>query len=143
MFLTQLCFKDLVGRFTLDSASEFLFGQSVGSLSAGIPYPPGKEHKNPVSLFEHPSYLFLNAFTEAQVISHMRSCRGNLWPLFELKKDLIKPLRQIIDGFIEPMITEALATRERRLAKEVDVQDNEVDNLLTHLVNSTQGQSNV
>jgi len=47
----------------------------------------------------------------------------------EFKKDLVKPLHQIVDGFTEHMITEALAKRERRLAKKVDVEDNEVDNL--------------
>jgi len=53
----------------------------------------------------------------------------------------VKPLRQIVDDFTEPIITEALAKREIRLAKNVDLKDNEAENLLTHLVNSTQGQS--
>jgi len=123
--LIQIHFKDLVGRFTLDSASEFFFGRNIGSLSAGIPYQPRTEHKNPASLFEHPSHRFLNAFTEAQVISHLRSNR----PLLEFKEDLVKPLRQIVNGFTGPTNTEALAKRERRLAKKVDVESNEVVNL--------------
>jgi len=106
----------------------------------GIPYPPGAEHNNPASLLEHPSQTFLDAFTKAQIISNVRLTRGDIWPLFEFKEDLVKPLRQIVDGFTEPIIAEALEKRERRLAKNINVEDNEVDNLLSHLVNSTQGQ---
>ncbi|KAH8108380.1 cytochrome P450 [Phellopilus nigrolimitatus] len=45
--LMQQCFRegysldmqDLLGRFTLDSASEFLFGKCMHALRAGLPYP--------------------------------------------------------------------------------------------------------
>lgn len=37
LMLTHL--QDAVSRFTLDSASEFLFGKDVQSLSTGLPYP--------------------------------------------------------------------------------------------------------
>ena len=31
--------QDLAGRFTMDSATEFLFGNCVHSLAAGLPWP--------------------------------------------------------------------------------------------------------
>ncbi|CAA7263613.1 unnamed protein product [Cyclocybe aegerita] len=50
--------QDLIGRFTLDSATEFLFGHSVDSLAAGLPYPPKFAHLTPASFHAHPSNIF-------------------------------------------------------------------------------------
>src|SRR4051812_35501938 len=36
---TPVDFQDLVARFTLDSATEFLFGANVHSLDAELPFP--------------------------------------------------------------------------------------------------------
>ncbi|KAF9016963.1 cytochrome P450, partial [Hymenopellis radicata] len=51
-------FQDVVSRFTLDSATEYLFGKDVESLSAGLPYPPLSNIPNPIHFENHPSNLF-------------------------------------------------------------------------------------
>lgn len=70
--------QDLVSRFTLDSATEFLFGHCVHSLSAGLPYspnfppPPGAIVNNEAN----PANQFAKAFGEAQ---NLIARRGHLW----------------------------------------------------------------
>ncbi|KAF7358094.1 Glycosyltransferase family 39 protein [Mycena venus] len=61
--------QDVVSRFTLDSATEFLFGKSADSLSAGLAYPEAASQKNAPSLSSHPSNIFVNAFMEEKVQS--------------------------------------------------------------------------
>ncbi|PPR07844.1 hypothetical protein CVT24_002989 [Panaeolus cyanescens] len=116
--------QDLVSRFTLDSATEFLFGHTVDSLSAGIPYP----HVSSASL----------AFTEGQTQTNIRSPLGKDWPLVEFWGNKIAPLRKRMDEFIEPVMNEALRRREERLKKGNDDKEEEEMTLLAHLVNHTQ-----
>ncbi|CAA7269188.1 unnamed protein product [Cyclocybe aegerita] len=132
-------FQDLVSRFTLDSASEFLFGQSVGSLSAGISYPPTAERENPVSFYNHPSRIFAQAFTDAQLRLAIRLGVGNEWLLTEFFGDKIHPLRKVMDDFTEPLMKAALKKRERDLQEKVD-EKTEEPNLLAHLVKHTQNE---
>ncbi|KAF8164796.1 cytochrome P450 monooxygenase pc-3 [Crassisporium funariophilum] len=130
-------FQDLVSRFTLDSATEFLFGHNVGSLEAGIPYPASKSIVSQALYDNHPSTIFVIAFIEGQVLGSRRTTFGADWPLTEFWGDKIKPLRKIMDGFIDPVMTEALAKRESEM-KLQKTADNEEDNLLAHLVKHTQ-----
>ncbi|KAF9530964.1 cytochrome P450 [Crepidotus variabilis] len=83
-------FQDLVGRFTLDSATEFLFGQSVQSLAAGIPYPPTSSRKMPSSFASHPSNIFVDAFVGGQRVAVERTALGFEWPLREFWRDTVK-----------------------------------------------------
>ncbi|KAF8960254.1 cytochrome P450 monooxygenase pc-2 [Flammula alnicola] len=132
-------FQDLTSRFTLDSATEFLLGYNVGSLSAGIPYAPSSAIRNPAAYYEHPSTAFTNTFMEAQVLSVKRLGRGPQWPLAEIWADKVTPLRKAMDDVIEPMITEALTKREREVdAKSGDEKSEEDVTLLAHLVKHTQ-----
>ena len=62
-------FQDLVSRFTLDSATEFLFGSCVHSLRSEAPPPFGL------------------AFSRVQHQLAQRSRAAPLWPLFELFRD--------------------------------------------------------
>ncbi|KAF9040810.1 cytochrome P450 [Panaeolus papilionaceus] len=135
-------FQDLVGRFTLDSASEFLFGYNVDSLAAGISYPKHASHKNHVTFHNHPSNSFLHAFNQGQHKVAVRGGGGRDWPFFEFWKDEIVPLRKQIDAFTEPILKEALEKREQRLKNKAsnddDKNDEEENTLLAHLVNHTQ-----
>ncbi|KAJ3511200.1 hypothetical protein NLJ89_g4237 [Agrocybe chaxingu] len=132
-------FQDLVSRFTLDSASEFLFCQSVGSLSAGISYPPSAARENPISFYNHPSRVFAQAFTDAQLRLALRLGVGNEWLLTEFFGDKIQPLRKVMDDFTEPLMKAALEKRERDLQEKVD-EKTEEPNLLAHLVKHTQDE---
>ncbi|KAF9475904.1 cytochrome P450 [Pholiota conissans] len=131
-------FQDLVSRFTLDSASEFLFGHMVGSLNAGIPYPPSHADLNSSSFYAHPSTEFVKAFSEGQMKSVSRLGYGPEWALLEFGKDSVKPLRKVIDNFTQPLMVEALRRREQELKGEVDSKNEEDGNLLAHLVRHTQ-----
>jgi hypothetical protein len=134
----------VVSRFTLDSATEFLFGNDVRSLSAGLPYP----YNSPLSpsyAHSHPANVFAHAFSEAQRLSGLRGRYGSAWPLKEFWKDNVKVHRQVIDKFIDPILAEAIARKE--ISKdgtglkdgEREVKDGET--LLDHLVNYTEGKS--
>lgn len=131
--------QDLVSRFTLDSAAEFLFGYNVGSLSAGIPYPPGKE--NTESFKTHPSTEFVNAFMEGQIRSVERLGLGTDWPLAEFLEDKVAPLRRVIDRFVEPVMLQAREKKLMELSQKGGSTENEDNTLLSHLVKHTQGES--
>ena len=125
----------------MDSATEFLFGHNVESLSANIPYPPSAAHLNKPSFYNHPSTIFAEAFAEGQKLSVVRSSLGKDWPLVEFWTDKVAPLRKVMDNFTEPLMEAALAKRNLELSKGVDAKDNdENDNLLAHLVRHTKGK---
>ncbi|KAF8147490.1 cytochrome P450 [Crassisporium funariophilum] len=129
-------FQDLVSRFTLDSATEFLFGHNVDSLAAGLPYPETSHVQNSASFLNHSSNIFVDAFLAGQTLSSLRTRVGPNWPLAEFWHDKIIPLRKIMDRFTEPLLIEALA---KKAAQEKDIKTEEdSDTLLTHLINHTQ-----
>uniref|UniRef100_A0A8H8CE67 Cytochrome P450 n=1 Tax=Psilocybe cubensis TaxID=181762 RepID=A0A8H8CE67_PSICU len=103
--------QDLVSRFTLDSSTEFLFGGSVGSILGGLPYPPSSSRENPPEFYNHPSTTFVDAFTKGMGYTALRLIRGNQWPLSEFWKDVVAPLREIMDQFTEPLMQAALNKR--------------------------------
>jgi cytochrome P450 len=127
--------QDLVSRFTLDSATEFLFGYDVGSLSGGLPYPhyvtTGKT-SSPSE--EHPSSRFVTAFTEAQKILSFRMRFGIHWPLAEFWEDKLKKPIRVVHDFINPIVAQAI---KRKRATEADLEKDD-ETLLEHLVNSTE-----
>ncbi|KAF8905831.1 cytochrome P450 monooxygenase pc-3 [Gymnopilus junonius] len=129
-------FQDLVSRFTMDSATEFLFGHNVSSLSAGIPYPPGKE--NPESFKNHPSTEFVNSFMEGQILSVERIGLGSDWPLAEFLKDKVAPMRHIIDRFVGPVLAQAQGEKLSELSDKGGLSSEEDTTLLAHLLRHTQ-----
>jgi len=140
-------FQDMVSRFTLDSATEFLFGKDVRSLSAGLPYPRSSPLANSPSFVKHPSNIFAHSFMEAQLLTALRVRRGPSWPLFEFWKDQVQPHRDVVNKFLNPILAEAVekkrAARENGEVKVDSNDDKEVKDdaaLLDHLVNYTEGQ---
>jgi len=105
-------FQDLVSRFTLDSATEFLFGSCVHSLSASLPYSP--RLSMPAST--HPSDFFATSFTSAQNVISQRTRIGYTWPLWEMFNlgNRVKRDMSVIKGFIGPIVEDALKEREER-----------------------------
>ncbi|KAK0186724.1 cytochrome P450 [Armillaria mellea] len=99
-------FQDVVARFTLDSATEFLFGKDVDSISAGLPYPAGSPLGDNLPFVNHPSNALVKAFAEVQVQTMIRVKSGASWPLREIFQDKVKPLRKILDDFIQPLLSE-------------------------------------
>ncbi|KAK0235422.1 cytochrome P450 [Armillaria nabsnona] len=99
-------FQDIVARFTLDSAMEFLFGKAVNSISVGLPYPAGSPLGDNLHFVNHLSNAFVKAFAEAQVQNMIRVKSGASWPLHEIFQDKVKLLRKVLDDFIQPLISE-------------------------------------
>lgn len=126
--------QDVLSRFTLDTATEFLFGRDVKSLSAELPYPSTyKDHTRPT----HPSDEFALAFDHAQAYTFPRMLYGKLWPLFEFWKDTVTAERNTTDKFISPLIEAAL--QRKRNASGVYELNKEEGCLLDHLVHQTDG----
>jgi hypothetical protein len=136
----------MVSRFTIDSATEFLFGKDVCTLSAGLPYPASSPFANSDEFLNHLSNKFTASFGAGQYLSTRRSGFGSIWPLAEFWKDKVKPHRKIVDQFIEPTLADALAKRTAAAndastdREKVDTEAEE-ETLLSHLLNHTQGFS--
>jgi hypothetical protein len=134
--------QDVASRFTLDSATEFLFGKNVHSLSAGLPYPPDSSLAKSSASIHHSSNKFAHAFAKGQSLIAIRTRLGLHWPLFEFWEDLGRKNRRIVDEFIDPILDEAIAknkaAKEKAPAGKGGVAEGET--LLGHLVNFTGGE---
>lgn len=149
-------FQDTASRFTLDSATDFLFGACVNSLDAGLPYPDN--HRPLVSDADSASSSeqFSRAFGNAQwdIVTRLRL--GALWPLAEMWEDRTKKSMEILNAFVEPILVEALRKRREHIeetggesAKEGPLGEKTEENiaddetLLDHLVKLTDGASSL
>ncbi|CAA7268977.1 unnamed protein product [Cyclocybe aegerita] len=143
--------QDLASRFTMDSATEFLFAQDVRSLAAGLPYP----HYSPLSIstaavmvLNHPANRFARAFDEAQRLTSLRGRRGMNWPLAEFWKDKVQKQMVVVRGFIDPILRAAVERKresadssqeKKRLDGNREVKEGE--SLLDHLINYTEDET--
>ncbi|KAG1856281.1 cytochrome P450 [Suillus tomentosus] len=137
-------FQDMVSRFTLDSATEFLFGQDVCSLSAGLIYPPSSPRPKDIAFENHPANKFAHAFSEAQIAAAYRGRFGSAWRLSEFWTDRVKKHMDVCYKFIDPILKEALEknkTLKENMGEKTDAKDRDVEEgetLLDHLVNYTE-----
>ncbi|KXN86976.1 Cytochrome P450 52A3-A [Leucoagaricus sp. SymC.cos] len=125
-------FQDLVSRFTLDSATEFLFKNDIHSLDIPLPYP-GKSDLNT----SHSSMPFVNAFAKSQEVVAQRAFMGTYWPLLEFWKDTIMPYRKTLDRFVQPFLDKGFKEKETRKTESEGL----VETLLDYLVDKTEDQS--
>jgi len=136
---TVLDFQDLMGKFTIDSATEFLFGSCVNNLASPLPYPPG----TPLSATSvvTPADIFAKAFLQAQEVIADREVYGTLWPIFEILGDKVQGPMKIVSEFVEPIISEALSKKRARGTRKEknDSKLEEDETLLDHLVDITDG----
>ena len=146
--------QDLVSRFTLDSATEFLFGACVHSLRSTLPFPHNVSASSPFAataaslpekMLEQPE-AFASAFAKAEHLCAERATQGKLWPLWEMRKDKSRQYTSVVDAYLHPILEEALAKKARREREENakraeeadDIEDGET--LLDHLVKYTSGE---
>lgn len=135
-------FKDLMSRFTLDSATEFLFGHNVQSLSAGLPYPHNAPYVTETRTPEgDAANAFARAFAEAQEVISRRERYGWVWPLMEMWKDQCYEPMQVVNSYIEPIVKEALAKKQKgMITQEKTGEGADDETLLDHLVRVTSGK---
>ncbi|KAF8174326.1 cytochrome P450 [Mycena galopus ATCC 62051] len=140
-------FQDLIGRFTMDSATEFLFGSCVNSLHASLPFPHNATFTSPTSESARAQVAtaFLAAFNESMLYIAGRVRVGYIWPILEMSTDKTVAPMQIVNAYIDPIIHDAV--EKQKLAKSVgasmettDEKDKE-GTLLDALLNVTSGQS--
>ncbi|KAF7373934.1 hypothetical protein MSAN_00605800 [Mycena sanguinolenta] len=123
-------FQDCVARFTLDSATDFLFGKSVDSISAGLPYPESASFLNSADFLNHPSNTYVKAFNQGQLLMLERAAFVTRWPLAEFWKDRVKPHRQITDAYIEPILNVALEKKKSGQQDDKEVIRDSIFNIL-------------
>lgn len=85
-------------RFTLDSASEFLFGKDVNSLADPLPYPHFVERTD--TAHSSSARVFSQAFADAQYVVSERAVVGWLWPLLEIFEDKTKKPMKIVSAYL-------------------------------------------
>ncbi|KAF8715658.1 hypothetical protein AX14_012520 [Amanita brunnescens Koide BX004] len=131
-------FEDVMTRFTLDSATEFLFGSCVHSLTAGLPYahnvaPPSSFTD---SIRATSSNAFAKALLEAQKVTGDRLRSGPTWPLEDIWYDRTRESMRVVDGYVEPIIQEALARKRAGMFNKKVSNEHleEGETLLDHLV---------
>ncbi|CAE6471441.1 unnamed protein product [Rhizoctonia solani] len=132
-------FQDVVARFTLDSGTEFLFGQDVNSLLAPLPYPQEKPKDNSAS--------FAAAFGRAQDLLADRFSLGSLWPWMELFWNRTEQEMKVIDAYVTPILKRKLDekralgfdAKSKTVAENTNANELEEagDTLLDHLVQLT------
>ncbi|KAI0321298.1 cytochrome P450 [Amylostereum chailletii] len=132
-------FQDLVSRFTIDAATDFLFGADMQSLSADIPYPHTHTPLAARPPNAHPNDVFANAFLEAQTSLARRSRYGLAWPLFELFDNGVEKNMTVIRAFVDPIVARAVEQADSghmgEKTEKVEVEEGET--LLDHLAKST------
>ncbi|KAI9572475.1 cytochrome P450 [Boletus coccyginus] len=139
-------FQDVASRFTLDSATEFLFGKDVRSLSAGIVYPPSSPLFDDPTFLNHPANRFVCAVVESQIASASRAHYGTFWRFAEFWQDRVEKHVKVCYEFIDPIIADTLAKKKHEKKQPgSDVNDGtgrakEGETLLEHLVHSTEDQ---
>lgn len=99
-------FQDMVARFTLDSATEFLFGYDINSSGAGLPYPDIAKERNTETFTKHPSNTFVKAFAEGQELAVSRFRSGSAWRAVEFWSDIVQPRREVVDNYVDRILAD-------------------------------------
>jgi hypothetical protein len=130
--------QDLISRFTLDSASEFLFGHCIDSLSAGLPYPHNAPESTNAVQGDNTAAAFAYAFSQAQQGINRRLAIGQTWPLNEILADRTAQHMKVVNEFLDPILKDALEKRGTGEFDKNGFADNQT--LVDHLVNLTSGE---
>jgi cytochrome P450 len=106
--------QDLFFRFTLDSATDFLFGEPVGSLalpdaSDGMNMRPKDQQLN-----------FTEAFNTAQAYCNLRSRAASLYWLINPKsfRDSIKTVHTLVDYYVDLAVQSQATSQEKSQEKD-------------------------
>ncbi|KAF8342228.1 cytochrome P450 monooxygenase pc-3 [Cantharellus anzutake] len=134
-------FQDVMARFTLDSATEFLFGRSVESTSDVFLEPGGivpvsipTSTPEKVGVLHGPSaYKFVKAFVQSQIIISLRIRMGKIWKLTEFWGDKSLPHMRDIHEFLDPILEDALERVGNKGGEGID----EDTNFLMHMITQT------
>jgi len=118
----SLDLEDLFARFTVDAASEFLFGENLDTLSFG------NDGFN----------SFMDAFVDIQTLILRRGTLGRFWPLLELFKDKSEGHKKVIKAWVDPLVVRAVQIQKEMKEKGQTVDPNDCT-FLEYLATTTQG----
>ena len=107
-------FQDVASRFTLDSATEFLFGKDVRSPSAGIAYSPSSPLCRDPTVLNHPTNRFLRAVVESQIATIERCNYGAAWRFAEFWRDKVQEHVKVCYEFIDPIVADTLGKKHNK-----------------------------
>ncbi|KAF7318060.1 Peroxidase [Mycena chlorophos] len=93
-------FQDLIGRFTMDSATEMLFGKCVDSLKGSIPYAHNAGISHAEARAKSKENEFITAFSRALEAVAARDRRGVLAPLYEIWTDATHEPMKVVNAFL-------------------------------------------
>ncbi|KAG6372704.1 cytochrome P450 monooxygenase CYP63 [Boletus reticuloceps] len=128
--------QDLYARFTIDAASEFLFGKNMDTLSRQLPTPGSASLGERGSSTNDAWGTFVKAFEAVQRIITVRARMGIIWPVFELFNDKTAPHVDTIRQWLDPLVRQTL--EEKAAFKQAGVDGNqEGKTFLQHLADST------
>ncbi|KAF5319303.1 hypothetical protein D9619_008466 [Psilocybe cf. subviscida] len=132
--------QDLYARFSLDTASYFLFGRNLDTLSASLPIP-GVTGAGPKGSATNDAWgSFSHAFDMCQINASDSGRIGRFWPLFELFKDKNEEHARAIRQFLDPLVQDAIA-KKQVTDKEGSANSIADKNFLQHLADSTSNPS--
>lgn len=131
--------QDLFARYTLDAAAESLFGEQLNSLKGDLPVPGQTSMSAKGSLTGDDFGAFAQAFETAQQIIVTRTHKGYFWPLLQLFKDDVQPHADVIDKWLEPIISRVLENKAqmRKAGLSSQVQQS---TFLEYLADNTEGE---
>ncbi|KAL7282246.1 hypothetical protein ACG7TL_003715 [Trametes sanguinea] len=134
-------FQDLISRFTLDSATEFLLGKCVDSLESDLPYAYNNPAKSRVIRELSPADQFAAAFSAALHLINIRSRSGWTWRLNEMLEDKSEEPMRVVNAFLQPVLEAAIAksraTKAQNQGPSGDKEDEENETMLEHLAKTT------
>lgn len=140
--LGQACdVQELISRFTLDSASEFLFGIKLDTLLQPL-VEPGRAKLGPKGSMPIDGQTEFDSFTEAfeevAVIITRRGAQGTTWPLTEFFHDKTQESIDVIFDWLDPLVRNAL--RRKTASSGSDATDGV---FLDFLASSTDGEAHL
>jgi hypothetical protein len=131
--------QDLYSRFSLDAASEFLFGRNLDTLSASLPVA-GRTPMGPKGSATYDTWgSFTHAFEMSQQIVTRRARLGYFWPVSELFGDKSAQYVQAIRRWLDPIVVQSLADKAQMGCAGLNSPVEE-KTFLQHLTESTEGR---
>lgn len=131
--------QDLYARFSLDAASEFLFGERLDTLHGSLPVAGEAKLGTKGTATDDAFGAFVKAFEASQSIITTRAIRGYFWPIRELLRDEAEPHAEIISKFLEPIVQRAL-DRKKKMRQAGVTPSTEHDTFLDYLTDNTEGR---
>ena len=129
--------QDLAMRYTFDSTTTFLFGLDINELSEALPYPyfvEASDHESSTGS-ESLNRKFARAFVDAQKAAIPRIIQGALWPLREIKTNLVAGPMKVVDEYLYRVFDNSVNT-----AGELELIDEDKQTLLDQMSKQTDGK---